>query len=122
MKHKFAVTLCAFSTTIFGGGLPIARAEPLPRPSVSMLEATTIADRELQTRGMAAEFILRTVTFVRAPEVGASFYVAVIDPLEAPKESSDGSPSIAESREFRIDMRRVVTFREGPVTRKRVES
>lgn len=88
-----------------------------------MLQAATIADRELQTRGMATDFILRTVTFVRAPEIAASFYVAVVDPLEQPADSGDASSSARKYREFRIDMHGVATFREveGKTTRKRVE-
>ena len=88
---------------------PAILAAPLPRPAMSMLQATTIADREMQARGFAEDFILRSITFVRAPQVGDSYYVAIVSPLD---------PSInSKHREFRIDMRGTATFREGDGSR-----
>ena len=74
------------------------------RPALSMLQATTIADREMQSRGFAEDYMLRTVTFVRAPRIGDSVYVAIISPL--------GSTHDGMHREFRIDMRGGVLFHE----------
>jgi len=122
MKHKVVAHIAVLLTMTFLGTPGLAWGNPLPRPPISLLQAATIADRELQTRGMATDSILRTVTFVRAPEIAASFYVAVIDPLEEPADSGD-APSARKYREFRIDMHGVATFREveGKTTRKRVE-
>ncbi len=83
------------------------------RPAISMLQATTIADRELQTRGFAEDYMLRTVTFVRAPRIGDSVYVAIISPL--------GSANTGMHREFRIDMRGAVVFREEDTEQRKVE-
>jgi len=88
-------------------------AAPQSRPAISMLEATTIADRELQARGFAGDYMLRTVTFVRAPRIGDSVYIAIISPL--------GSTSDGMHREFRIDMRGAVAFREEDTDLMKVE-
>ena len=123
MKHNVVTNIFALLTMVFLSTPPLAWGNPLPRPPISLLQAATIADRELQTRGMATDFMLRTLTFVRAPEIAASFYVAVIDPLEQPAAASDASASAQKYREFRIDMQGVATFREvgGKSTRKKVE-
>lgn len=78
---------------------------PLPPPAVSMLQATTIADRELQTRGLAHDFILRDITFVRGAKMEESVYIATLSGLEP--------ATTIKRREFRIDMKGGVTFREG---------
>jgi hypothetical protein len=52
----------------------------LRRPAVSMLQATTIADREMKARGLAEDFILRSVTLVRGAQNGDSFYQAILTP------------------------------------------
>ena len=86
---------------------------PQSRPAISMLQATTIADRELQARGFAEDYMLRTITFVRGPRIGDSVYVAIISPL-AP--TSDGM-----HREFRSDMRGAVAFHEEDTDQRRTD-
>jgi hypothetical protein len=77
---------------------------PLSPPALSMLQATTIADREMQARGLSHDFILRAVTFVRGADARTSLYIATISGLEP--------ATTAKHREFRIDMQGAVTFRE----------
>ena len=76
-------------------------------PPIPKFQATTIADREMQARGLAEDFMIRTVTFVRAPQIADSFCHRLSSMIYGHQHAP----------EFRIDMRGAVTFREGDARR-----
>lgn len=98
----------------------IAPAEPFPRPTLSLLQAATIADRELQARGMAEQYYLGSVALVRGRGLEDSFYMVSIDPVDPGKDTA-GGVTARKSRRFQIDMQGVIKYFEVESRRVRVQ-
>lgn len=95
--------------------------DPRVRPPMSMTQALAIAERELATRGFAANHIIKVISFQRQARLAESFYVAQLDPIESATPNPAQPIDDGIGRSFFIDMKGNVRLSEAPKRRVKAE-